>query len=358
MERRLTRQLEVGKVKVGGGAPIAVQSMTNTKTSDPVATLEQINRLAEAGCDIVRCAVPDMAAAEGLKTIVKESPIPVIADIHFDYKLAIAAIEAGVDGLRLNPGNIGGNDRVAAVVEAAQKRNIPIRIGVNAGSLPKDLLEKYGHPTPEALVEAAWRHIRILEEMDYKNIKISLKAHDVPLTLAAYRLMASQCDYPLHVGITEAGTVNSGIIKSAVGIGTLLAEGIGDTIRVSLTGDPVREVKVGFEILKSLGLREYGPTLISCPTCGRTQINLEKLALEVERRLAEITEPITVAVMGCVVNGPGEAREADVGIAGGINEGLIFRKGEVLKKVAEADIIDELFAEIDKILLERKVSHK
>ncbi|MBQ3540944.1 MAG: flavodoxin-dependent (E)-4-hydroxy-3-methylbut-2-enyl-diphosphate synthase, partial [Phascolarctobacterium sp.] len=329
MERRLTRQLEVGKVKVGGGAPIAVQSMTNTKTSDPVATLEQINRLAEAGCDIVRCAVPDMAAAEGLKTIVKESPIPVIADIHFDYKLALAAIEAGVDGLRLNPGNIGGNDRVAAVVEAAKKRNIPIRIGVNAGSLPKDLLEKYGHPTPEALVEAAWRHIRILEEMDYKNIKISLKAHDVPLTLAAYRLMASQCDYPLHVGITEAGTVNSGIIKSAVGIGTLLAEGIGDTIRVSLTGDPVREVKVGFEILKSLGLREYGPTLISCPTCGRTQINLEKLALEVERRLAEITEPITVAVMGCVVNGPGEAREADVGIAGGINEGLIFRKGEV-----------------------------
>ena len=358
MERRLTRQLEVGKVKVGGGAPIAVQSMTNTKTSDPVATLEQINRLAETGCDIVRCAVPDMAAAEGLKTIVKESPIPVIADIHFDYKLALAAIEAGVDGLRLNPGNIGGNDRVAAVVEAAKKRNIPIRIGVNAGSLPKDLLEKYGHPTPEALVEAAWRHIRILEEMDYKNIKISLKAHDVPLTLAAYRLMASQCDYPLHVGITEAGTVNSGIIKSAVGIGTLLAEGIGDTIRVSLTGDPVREVKVGFEILKSLGLREYGPTLISCPTCGRTQINLEKLALEVERRLAEITEPITVAVMGCVVNGPGEAREADVGIAGGINEGLIFRKGEVLKKVAEADIIDELFAEIDKILLERKVSHK
>ena len=299
-----------------------------------------------------------MAAAEGLKTIVKESPIPVIADIHFDYKLALAAIEAGVDGLRLNPGNIGGNDRVTAVVEAAKKRNIPIRIGVNAGSLPKDLLEKYGHPTPEALVEAAWRHIRILEEMDYKNIKISLKAHDVPLTLAAYRLMASQCDYPLHVGITEAGTVNSGIIKSAVGIGTLLAEGIGDTIRVSLTGDPVREVKVGFEILKSLGLREYGPTLISCPTCGRTQINLEKLALEVERRLAEITDPITVAVMGCVVNGPGEAREADVGIAGGINEGLIFRKGEVLKKVAEADIIDELFAEIDKILLERKVSHK
>ena len=347
MERRLTRQLEVGKVKVGGTAPIAVQSMTNTKTSDPVATLEQIKRLAEAGCDIVRCAVPDMAAAEGLKTIVAESPIPVIADIHFDYKLALAAIEAGVDGLRLNPGNIGGNDRVAAVVEAAKKRNIPIRIGVNAGSLPKDLLEKYGHPTPEALVEAAWRHIRILEEMDYNNIKISLKAHDVPLTLAAYRLMASQCDYPLHVGITEAGTVNSGIIKSAVGIGTLLAEGIGDTIRVSLTGDPVREVKVGFEILKSLGLREYGPTLISCPTCGRTQINLEKLALEVEKRLAEISEPITVAVMGCVVNGPGEAREADIGIAGGDGWGMIFEKGEQVEKLPYEQLLPALLERIE-----------
>ena len=342
MERRLTRQLEVGKVKVGGTAPIAVQSMTNTKTSDPVATLEQINRLAEAGCDIVRCAVPDMAAAEGLKTIVAESPIPVIADIHFDYKLALAAIEAGVDGLRLNPGNIGGNDRVAAVVEAAKKRNIPIRIGVNAGSLPKDLLEKYGHPTPEALVEAAWRHIRILEDMDYKNIKISLKAHDVPLTLAAYRLMASQCDYPLHVGITEAGTVNSGIIKSAVGIGTLLAEGIGDTIRVSLTGDPVREVKVGFEILKSLGLREYGPTLISCPTCGRTQINLEKLALEVEKRLAEISEPITVAVMGCVVNGPGEGKHADIGITGTGDKVTIFKHGKIVQTVS-AESADTVF---------------
>ena len=247
---------------------------------------------------------------------------------------------------------------MAAVVEAAKAKNIPIRIGVNAGSLPKDLLEKYGHPTPEALVEAAWRHIHILEDMDYRNIKVSLKAHDVPLTIAAYRLLASQCDYPLHVGITEAGTVNSGIIKSAVGIGCLLAEGIGDTIRVSLTGDPLQEVKVAYDILKSLGLREYGPTLISCPTCGRTQINLEKLALEVERRLADITEPITVAVMGCVVNGPGEAREADVGIAGGINEGLIFRKGQILKKVAEDRIIDELFEEINKILLERKVLNK
>ena len=355
-ERRKTRQLNVGGVLIGGNAPIAVQSMTNTHTDDAEATLAQIRKLAAAGCDIIRCAVPDMAAAEGLKTICKESPIPVIADIHFDYKLALAAIAAGVDGLRLNPGNIGSTEKVRAVVEAAKERNIPIRIGVNAGSLPKDLLEKYGHPTDEALVEAAWRHIHILEDMDYRNIKVSLKAHDVPLTIAAYRLLASQCDYPLHVGITEAGTVNSGIIKSAVGIGALLAEGIGDTIRVSLTGDPVNEVKVAYDILKALGLREYGPTLISCPTCGRTRINLEKLALEVERRLADITEPITVAVMGCVVNGPGEAREADVGLAGGIGEGLIFRKGVILRKVPENQLVDELFIEIEKILSERKDS--
>ena len=355
MERRKTRQLNVGGVAIGSNAPVAVQSMTNTHTDDAEATLAQIRRLAEAGCDIIRCAVPDAAAAEGLKKICKESPIPVIADIHFDYKLALAALEAGVHGLRLNPGNIGGADKVAAVVEEAKNRNVPIRIGVNAGSLPKDLLEKYGHPTAEALVEAAWRHIRILEEMDYRNIKISLKAHDVPLTLAAYRLMASQCDYPLHVGITEAGTVNSGIIKSAVGIGALLAEGIGDTIRVSLTGDPVNEVKVAYDILKALDLRQHGPTLISCPTCGRTRIDLEKLALEVERRLENVTEPITVAVMGCVVNGPGEAREADVGIAGGIGEGLIFRKGEILRKVPEDKIVDELFEEINHILMERKV---
>ena len=358
MERRQTRQLNLGGVQIGSQAPISVQSMTNTRTDDAAATLAQIKRLAEAGCDIIRCAVPDMPAAEGLKTICRESPIPVIADIHFDYRLALAAIAAGVHGLRINPGNIGGNDRVAAVVAAAKERDIPLRIGVNAGSMPKDLLEKYGHPTPEALVEAAWQHIHILEDMDYRNIKISLKAHDVPLTIAAYRLMASQCDYPLHVGVTEAGTINSGIIKSAVGIGTLLAEGIGDTIRVSLTGDPVREVQAAYDILKSLGLREHGPTLISCPTCGRTKINLEKLALEVERRLADISEPITVAVMGCVVNGPGEAREADVGIAGGINEGLIFRKGQVLKKVPEDQLVDELYQEIDKILLERKVSQK
>lgn len=353
MKRRITRQLQLGSVFIGGDAPVSVQSMTNTRTDDAAATLKQIKELAAVGCDVIRCAVPDMPAAQALREIVAQSQIPVIADIHFDYKLALAAIDAGVNGLRLNPGNIGGREKVEAVVAAARIKNIPIRIGVNAGSLPKDLLEKYGHPTAE--VEAAWRHIHILEELDYRNIKISLKAHDVPLTIAAYRLLAAQCDYPLHVGITEAGTVNSGIIKSAVGIGTLLAEGIGDTIRVSLTGDPVNEVKVAYNILKALGLREYGPTLISCPTCGRTRINLEKLALEVERRLDEIAEPITVAVMGCVVNGPGEAREADIGIAGGIGEGLLFRKGEIIKKVSEDKIVDELFDEIKKILVERKM---
>lgn len=354
MERRKTRQLTLGNLKIGGGAPITVQSMTNTRTDDVPATLAQINRLAAAGCDIIRCAVPDMAAAAALKEIVAKSSLPVIADIHFDYKLALRAIESGVNGLRLNPGNIGPRENVEAVVAAAKPKHIPIRIGVNAGSLPKDLLVKYGHPTAEALVEAAWRHVHILEELDYRNIKISLKCHDVPLTLAAYRLMASQCDYPLHLGVTEAGTVNSGIIKSAVGIGALLAEGIGDTIRVSLTGDPVNEVKVAFNILKSLGLREYGPTLVSCPTCGRTRVNLEKLALSVEQRLAEIKDPITVAVMGCVVNGPGEAREADVGLAGGIGEGLIFKKGEIIAKVPEDQLIDTLFKEINKILDERK----
>ncbi len=354
MERRKTRQIQVGSVKIGGGAPVSIQSMTNTKTQNAQATLAQIRRLADLGCDIIRCAVPDQEAALALKDITAGSPIPVIADIHFDYRLALQAIESGVDGLRLNPGNIGGPDKVRAVVEAARARHLPIRIGVNAGSLPRDLLEKYGHPTPEALVEAAWRHIHILEDMEYGNIKVSLKCHDVPLTLAAYRLLASQCDYPLHVGITEAGTVHSGLIKSAVGIGALLAEGIGDTIRVSLTGDPAEEVKAGFEILKALGLRQHGATLISCPTCGRTSIDLEKLAGQVEAHLAGIKEPITVAVMGCVVNGPGEAREADVGIAGGKGEGLVFRRGEVLKKVPEEDLIPSLFVEIDKILDERK----
>lgn len=356
MYRRKSRQLKLGNMFIGGDAPISVQSMTNTKTENVEATVNQIKELTALGCDIIRCAVPDLRAALALSAIKAQISIPLIADIHFDYKLALEAIAAGVDGLRLNPGNIGGKDEVLQVITKASERNIPIRIGVNAGSLPKDILLKYGHPTPEALVEAAWRHIKILEEHDYRNIKISLKAHDVPLTIAAYRLMAAQCEYPLHVGITEAGTVNSGIIKSAVGIGALLAEGIGDTIRVSLTGDPANEVRVAYQILKALGLREYGPTLISCPTCGRTQIKLEKLALEVEKRLENIKEPITVAVMGCVVNGPGEAREADIGIAGGISEGLIFKKGKIIKKVGEEEIIEALFAEIDKILVERKIN--
>lgn len=354
MERRKTKVLQIGRVAIGGNNPIVVQSMTNTKTEDVQATVAQINQLAALGCEVIRCAVPTMEAAVALKAIKKGITIPLIADIHFDYKLALQAIASGVDALRLNPGNIGERAKVEAVVKAAQERELPIRIGVNAGSLPKDLLVKYGHPTAEALVEAAWQHIHILEDLHYDKIKVSLKCHDVPLTLAAYRLLAGQCDYPLHVGITEAGTVNSGIIKSAVGIGALLAEGIGDTIRVSLTGDPANEVRVAYQILKSLGLREYGPTLISCPTCGRTAIKLEKLALKVEQRLAALTEPITVAVMGCVVNGPGEAREADIGIAGGKGEGLLFKKGEILKKVPEEKIVDELFTEIEKIVAERK----
>ena len=355
MERRKSRTIAIGQVTIGGENPVAVQSMTNTKTENIAATVDQIHRLTDRGCEIIRCAVPTLEAAQALKEIRKQIAIPLVADIHFDYRLALAALESGVDALRLNPGNIGGRDRVEKVVEAARQRQVPIRIGVNAGSLPKDLLEKYGHPTAEALVEAAWRHIHILEEMDYNNIVISLKAHDVPLTLAAYRLMARECDYPLHVGITEAGTIRSGLIKSAVGIGTLLAEGIGDTIRVSLTGDPLAEIDAGFEILKSLGLRQHGPTLVSCPTCGRTCWSLEKVAKEVEARLAEIPEPITVAVMGCVVNGPGEAREADVGIAGGKGEGLLFRKGQILRKVPEARLVEELFEEIQKITDERKL---
>lgn len=354
MERRKSRPVTIGRVTIGGTHPVAVQSMTNTKTENVAATVEQIHRLTERGCEIIRCAVPTLEAAKALADIRKQIAVPLVADIHFDYRLALQALESGVDALRLNPGNIGGRDRVEKVVTAAKTRQVPIRIGVNAGSLPRDLLAKYGHPSAQAMVEAAWRHIHILEEMDYNNIVISLKAHDVPLTLEAYRLMARECDYPLHVGVTEAGTIHSGLIKSAVGIGTLLAEGIGDTIRVSLTGDPLAEIDAGFEILKSLGLRQHGPTLVSCPTCGRTSVSLEKMAREVETRLSHIRQPITVAVMGCVVNGPGEAREADVGIAGGCGEGLIFRKGEILRKVPEDRLVEELFNEIDTIIKERK----
>ena len=357
-KRRPTRQIHIGKVAIGGGAPISVQSMTNTKTTDTEATVAQIRALQAAGCDIVRLAVPDMEAAKNLGNILRQVTVPLVADIHFDYKLALEALRQGIHALRLNPGNIGGEEKVKAVVEAAKEAGIPIRIGVNAGSLDKKLLKKYGGVTPEALVESAMEHVRILEALDFHDMKISLKAHDVPLTIAAYRLMSQTVDYPLHLGITEAGTVNTGIIKSAVGIGALLAEGIGDTFRISLTGDPVVEVRVANEILKSLGLKEYGPTLVACPTCGRTSIDLPAIAAQVEEKLRDIEEPIEVAVMGCVVNGPGEARGADVGIAGGNGEGLIFRKGEIVRKVPEADLVNELFQEIDQILEERKHASK
>ena len=350
IKRKMTRQISIGDVKIGGGAPISVQSMTNTKTTDTNATVAQIKALVDAGCDIVRVAVPDMSAAENIYNIKSQVDVPLVADIHFDYRLALKAIEQGIDALRINPGNIGDEERVKAVVEAAKTRNIPIRIGGNAGSLDKKLLAKYGKVTPEALVESALEHIRILEKLNFYDIKISLKAHDVPLTLDAYRLMSETVDYPLHLGITEAGTVNTGIIKSAVGIGALLAEGIGDTFRISLTGDPVNEVKVANEILKALGLKEYGPTLISCPTCGRCNIDLPSIAEKVEQRLSGITKPIKVAVMGCVVNGPGEARDADIGIAGGKGEGLVFRKGEVINKVPEDKLVDALFEELDKLI--------
>lgn len=353
IQRKKTRQIHIGGVAIGGGAPISVQSMCNTKTTDTESTVAQINALQAAGCDIVRLAVPDMAAAENLGNIIKKVNVPLVADIHFDYRLALESIRQGISALRLNPGNIGSEECVKAVVTEAKANNIPIRIGVNAGSLDKKLLAKYGGVTAEALVESAMEHVRILEAQDFYDMKISLKAHDVPLTLEAYKLMSETVDYPLHLGITEAGTARTGMIKSAVGIGALLAQGIGDTFRISLTGDPVVEVKVANEILKSLGMKEYGPTLISCPTCGRTEIDLAGIANQVEERLANITEPISVAVMGCVVNGPGEARGADVGIAGGFGEGLVFRKGEIVRKVDESVLVEELFKEIDAILAEK-----
>jgi (E)-4-hydroxy-3-methylbut-2-enyl-diphosphate synthase len=352
IKRKETRQIHIGNVAIGGGAPISVQSMTNTKTTDTESTVAQINALQAAGCDIVRLAVPDMDAALNMGNIIKKVNVPLVADIHFDYRLALEAINQGISALRLNPGNIGGEANVKAVVAEAKRHNIPIRIGVNAGSLDKKLLTKYGGVTAEALVESAMEHVRILEAQDFYDMKISLKAHDVPLTLAAYQLMSETVDYPLHLGITEAGTARTGMIKSAVGIGALLAQGIGDTFRISLTGDPVVEVKVANEILKSLGMREYGPTLISCPTCGRTSIDLAGIADEVDKRLQGITKPNSVAVMGCVVNGPGEAKGADVGIAGGNGEGLVFRKGEIIRKVKETELVEELFKEIDNILQE------
>ena len=344
--RNATKQITIGTVAVGGGAPISVQSMCSSDTRDVAATSAQIDRLAVAGCELVRCAVLDMEAAHALGKIKALSPIPVIADIHFDYKLALTVLAGGIDGLRLNPGNIGERWKVAEVVAAARERQIPIRIGVNAGSLEKELLAKYGHPTAEAMVESALGHIRILEELGYDRIKVSLKASDVMKTVAAYRLLSQKVDYPLHIGITEAGTIFSGTIKSSVGLGILLADGIGDTLRVSLTGDPVDEVRVGFEILKALGLRQHGVNFVSCPTCGRCQINLIDVATQVEERLKGVEAPFTVAVLGCIVNGPGEAREADFGIAGGKGEGLLFRHGEIVRKVPEAEMADALVAEV------------
>ena len=345
----MTKQILVGNVPVGGGAPVTIQSMTNTRTDDVEATVAQILRLEEAGCEIIRCAVPDLAAAKAVGAIKERIHIPLVVDIHFDYKLALEAAAAGADAVRINPGNIGGEDRVKAVADACRQRNIPIRIGVNGGSLEKELLAKYGGPTPEALVESAFGHIKLLNRWDFDDICVSLKTSSVPGTIAAYRKMAAESNYPLHVGLTEAGTPRMGILKSAVGIGGLLALGIGDTIRVSLSADPVEEVYAAKDILNVVGLRKDGPELISCPTCGRTKIDLIGLAGEVEERLRQVHKPITVAVMGCVVNGLGEAREADVGIAGGNGEGLLFRKGEIVKKVPQAELVDELFRLIDEI---------
>lgn len=343
----MTRQIHVGSVSVGGGAPVSIQSMCNTPTQDVKATVEQIKRLEAAGCQIIRVAVPDMAAAEAVGEIKKRISIPLVVDIHFDYRLALACVEGGCDAVRINPGNIGSPDRVAAVANACKGKGLPIRIGVNGGSLEKPLLEKYGGVTPEALVESAFGHIKLLEDCGFHDICVSLKSSSVPITMKAYQRMAQESDYPLHIGVTETGTPRMGILKSAVGIGGLLALGVGDTLRVSLSADPVEEVYAARDILKAAGIRKDGPELISCPTCGRTRIDLISLAREVEERLKGVDKPITVAVMGCVVNGPGEASAADVGIAGGIGEGLLFKKGQIIKKVPQDQLVDELFTLIE-----------
>ena len=345
----MTKQINVGGVLIGGGAPVTIQSMCNTPTQDVEATVDQIRKLAAAGCEIVRVAVPDMEAARAVGKIKGESPIPVVVDIHFDYKLALEAIAAGADKVRINPGNIGGEDRVKAVAEACRLHNIPIRVGVNGGSLEKPILAKYGRICPEAMVESAFGHIRLLNKFDFDDICVSLKSSSVPTTMKAYQLMSQESNYPLHIGVTEAGTVRMGTLKSAVGIGGLLALGIGDTMRVSLSADPVEEIYAAREILKAAGVRREGPELVSCPTCGRTRIDLIALASEVEERLKTVDKPITVAVMGCAVNGPGEARSADCGIAGGIGEGLLFQKGEIVKKVPQDRLVDELFALIERL---------
>ncbi len=343
----MTRQISVGGVKIGGGAPVVIQSMLNTKTTDVAASLEQIRALEAAGCQIVRLAVPNMESARGFADICKESPLPLVADIHFDYKLAIAAAEGGASKIRINPGNIGGEDRVQAVVDVCKARSIPIRIGVNGGSLDKKLLEKYGHPTAEALVESAFEHLELLEKYGFYDTCVSMKSSTVPTMVAAARLFRSKCDYPIHIGVTETGPVRQGLIKSAMGIGALLLDGIGDTIRVSLTDDPVEEVYAAKDILKAAGLRKEGVNIISCPTCGRTRIDLIGLVNQVDAALKDCQKPITVAVMGCVVNGPGEAREADIGIAGGDGWGTIFEKGEQVEKLPYEELLPALLRRIE-----------
>ncbi|MBW2164591.1 MAG: flavodoxin-dependent (E)-4-hydroxy-3-methylbut-2-enyl-diphosphate synthase [Deltaproteobacteria bacterium] len=348
INRKKTRQIKVGEVKIGGMAPIAVQSMTNTFTQDIASTVSQIRRLEKVGCEIIRVAVPDEEAAHAISSIKKKISIPIIADIHFDFRLAIASARAGADGLRINPGNIGSVKKVKAVVECAKELNIPIRIGVNAGSLEKDILKKYNGAGAEAMVESAVRHIELLKSLDFHQIKVSIKASDVHRTVEAYRLLSSKTDLPLHVGVTEAGTLFPGIVKSSLGIGMLLAEGIGDTIRVSLTRDPVEEVRVGFEILKALDIRRRGPEIISCPTCGRCKIALFDIVEQVDKALLTSSLDIKIAIMGCIVNGPGEAKEADIGIAGGDGKGILFKKGRVIKKVPEEKLVEVLLEEIQK----------
>ena len=345
----MTKRIMVGGVPVGDGAPVSIQSMCSTKTDDVPATVDQIHRLEAAGCEIVRVAVPDMVAARALGAIKSSIHIPLVADIHFDYRLALEAIDQGVDKIRLNPGNIGGEDRVKAVADACRARHVPIRIGVNGGSLEKELRQKYGGVTAQALVDSAMGHVALLNKFDFDDICISVKCSSVPLTMAAYRLLSERCDYPLHLGVTEAGTPSMGLVKSAMGIGGLLCLGIGDTLRVTLTADPVEEVYAAKKILQAAGLRQEGPNIIACPTCGRTNIDLIPLAEEVERRLEDCKKPITVAVMGCAVNGPGEAAAADVGIAGGKGEGLLFHKGEILRKVPQEQLIEALMEEIEKL---------
>lgn len=355
-KRRKTRQIKIGGVPVGGGAPIVVQSMTKTHTWDVRATIKQIKKLEEAGCEIVRVAVPDEESAEALVSIKKHTSLPVIADIHFDYKLALESIKKGVDGLRINPGNIGSRERVTRVVQAAKAEGIPIRIGVNSGSLERDVLKKYGGATAEAMVESALRHVKILEDLDFHLIKISLKASDVGRTLGAYRLLAEKVDYPFHAGITEAGGLISGAVKSSVGLALLLSQGLADTIRVSLTAPPEEEVRIGFLILSSLGLRSYGPNIISCPVCGRCEVDLFKIAKRIEKDLAFLRENIDVAVMGCMVNGPGEAKEADIGLACGKGKGALFKNGKLTRSLKEEDIVTEFVAEVKKFTSEKKKS--